>query len=194
MPEKENMKSFLKEVIITLILAVIIFLAARSTIRTYEVFQSSMLPNFKQGELVVVNKAAYWFGGPKRGDVVILKAPNGEKNNWIKRIIGLPGDTVEIIKGVTYVNGIQLYEPYVKNNFTYTMPKVIVPADTYFFLGDNRDVSNDSSHGWWLKRDDVLGKAWFISWPPKDWAVVPKYNPIQQPQTTTTTQAKLAQY
>jgi signal peptidase I len=185
MPEKENVKSFLKEVIITLVLAVIIFLAARATIRTYEVFQSSMLPNFREGQLVVVNKAAYWFGDPKRGDVVIIKAPNGDKNNWIKRIIGLPGDTVEILQGVTYVNGIPLNEPYVKNSFTYTMAKTTVATDTYFFLGDNRDVSNDSSKGWRLKREDVIGKAWLISWPPSDWKAVPKYDLNKQVQTTT---------
>lgn len=187
MPEKEKVKSFLREVVITLVLAVIIFLAARATIRTYEVFQSSMLPNFHEGQLVVVNKAVYWFGDPKRGDVVILKAPNGDKNNWIKRIIGLPGDTVEILQGVTYVNGHRLDEPYVKNSFTYTMPKVTVPADTYFFLGDNRDVSNDSSKGWWLKRADVIGKAWLISWPPSDWKTVPRYDLNKQVQTSLNT-------
>jgi signal peptidase I len=186
MPEKQNMKSFLREVIFTLVLAIVIFLGARATIRTYEVFQSSMLPNFHEGQLVVVNKAAYWFGDPKRGDVVIIKAPNGDKNNWIKRIIGLPGDTVEIIQGVTYVNGIRLSELYVKNSFTYTMPKKTVDADTYFFLGDNRDVSNDSSKGWWLKRDGIIGKAWLISWPPSDWKVVPKYDLNKQLQTSGT--------
>jgi signal peptidase I len=186
MPENVNMKSFLKEVIITLVLAVIIFIGARATIRTYEVFQSSMLPNFHEGQLVVVNKAAYWFGDPKRGDVVIIKAPNGDKNNWIKRIIGLPGDKVEILQGVTYINGIRLNEPYVKNNFTYSLAELTVPADTYFFLGDNRDVSNDSSKGWWLKREDIIGKAWLISWPPSDWKAVPKYDLNNQVQTTAT--------
>jgi signal peptidase I len=176
MPDKRAMKSFLKETIITLVLAVVIFVGARATIQTYEVFQSSMLPNFHAGERVVVNKAVYWFGDPQRGDVVILKAPNGEPNNWIKRIIGLPGDTIEIIQGATYVNGVKLEEPYVKNSFTYSFPKRIVPEASYFFLGDNRDVSNDSSKGWFLLRQDVIGKAWLISWPPSEWSVVPGYH------------------
>jgi signal peptidase I len=176
MPEKENLKSFIREVVITLILAVAIFFGARATIQTYEVYQTSMMPNFHAGERVVVNKAAYWFGGPQRGDVVILKAPNGDTNDWIKRIIGLPGDTVQIIHGVTYVNGVALNEPYVKNSFTYSMAKETVPPDDYFFLGDNRDVSNDSSHGWLLKRQDIIGKAWLISWPPSEWSLVPHYD------------------
>ncbi len=176
MPEKETIKSFVKEVIITLALAAVIFFGARATVQTYEVFQSSMLPNFHPGQRVVVNKAAYWFGGPERGDVIILKAPNGEKNNWIKRIIGLPGDTVEIRQGVTYVNDVAIDEPYVINSFSYSLAKQTVPPDHYFFLGDNRDVSNDSSHGWLLARKDVIGKAWFISWPPSEWSAVPEYD------------------
>ena len=186
MPEKENLKNFIREVVITLVLAVAIFFGARATVQTYQVYQTSMMPNFQAGDRVVVNKAAYWFGGPQRGDVVILKAPNGEPNNWIKRIIGLPGDTVEIIRGVTYVNGVALKEPYVKNSFTYTLPKETVPPDSYFFLGDNRDVSNDSSHGWLLKRENVIGKAWLISWPPSAWSVVPHYNLSKQLATSGT--------
>lgn len=185
MPEKENLKSFLKEVIITLALAAFIFLGARATIQTYEVFQTSMLPNFLPGERVVVNKAVYWFGhAPKRGDVVILKAANGADENWIKRIIGLPGDTVEIVHGATYVNGVKLDEPYVKNSFTYSFNKITIPADKYFFLGDNRDVSNDSSRGWLMARSDLIGKAWMISWPPSEWSFVPKYDLNKQLATT----------
>jgi signal peptidase I len=187
MADKENMKSFVKEVVITLALAAIIFFGARATIQTYEVFQNSMLPNFHAGQRVVVNKAVYWFGDPQRGDVVILKAPNGEKNNWIKRIIGLPGDTVEIVKGVTYINGVKLDEPYVKNRFTYSLAKTTVPLGSFFFLGDNRDVSNDSSKGWLLKREDVIGKAWLISWPPSEWSVVPGYDLNKQVETTSDT-------
>ncbi len=188
MPEKENVKSFLKEVIITLVLAAAIFIGARATIQTYEVFQTSMLPNFTPGQRVVVNKAVYWFGEPHRGDVIVLKAPSGDTNNWIKRVIGLPGDTVKITRGVTYVNGIALDEPYVINSFSYSMAEITVPPEHYFFLGDNRDVSNDSSKGWLLARQDVIGKAWLISWPPSDWSVVPKYNldkQLETPQTAT---------
>lgn len=176
------MKSFIKEAVITLLLAAAIFLGARATIQTYEVFQSSMLPNFHAGQRVVVNKAAYWWGDPDRGDVIILKAP-GETNNWIKRVIGLPGDTVKVISGVTYVNGVALDEPYVINRFTYSMAEITVPEGYYFFLGDNRDVSNDSSKGYYMPREDLIGKAWLISWPPSEWSVVPSYHISNQLET-----------
>jgi signal peptidase I len=172
MQDKENVKSFIKEVIITLVLAVLIFFGARASIQTYEVFQTSMLPNFYPGERVVVNKAVYWFGDPNRGDVVVMRAANGADENWIKRVIGLPGDTVEIDQGAIYVNSVKLDEPYVKNRFSYSFSRITVPEGKYFFLGDNRDVSNDSSRGWLMEREDLIGKAWLISWPPSKWAVV----------------------
>jgi signal peptidase I len=169
------MKTFLREFLITIVLALVIFIVARQTIQTYEVFQTSMEPNFFEGDRVVVNKAVYWFHGPERGDVVILKAPDGRQEEFIKRIIGLPGDTVEVIKGAVYVNGIKLDEPYVKRSFSYTLAKETVPADNYFVLGDNRDVSNDSHRGWLLTRENLIGKAWLITWPPSSWGAVPDY-------------------
>jgi signal peptidase I len=176
MLEKGKVKGFIIETVITLVIAVTIFIGARLAIQTYEVFQTSMLPNFHAGQRVVVNKAVYWFREPRRGDVVIIKAPNGEPLNWIKRIIGLPGDTVEIVNGLTYVNDVPLDEPYVINSFTYSLAKQTIEPDTYFFLGDNRNVSNDSSKGWRLARKDIIGKAWLISWPPSEWKTVPEYN------------------
>ena len=184
MPEKGKVTGFIIETVITLAIAVAIFIGARMTIQTYEVFQTSMLPNFQAGERVVVNKAVYWFREPRRGDVIICKAPNGETQNWIKRVIGLPGDTVEIIKGVTYINDVPLDEPYVVNSFTYSLAKQTLAADDYFFLGDNRNVSNDSSKGWLLTRADIIGKAWLISWPPSEWKMVPEYNLDKQVGTT----------
>jgi signal peptidase I len=189
MPEKESMKSFIKEAVITLALAIIIFVGARATIQTYEVFQTSMLPNFHAGQRVVVLKAVYWFGEPKRGDVIILKAPNGDEKNWIKRVIGLPGDKVKIVQGQTYVNDIALVEPYVINAFSYSMAEVTVPPGKIFFLGDNRNVSNDSSKGWLLDRENLIGKAWLISWPPSEWSVVPKYDLNKQLETSAATAA-----
>jgi signal peptidase I len=147
----------------------VIFFAARSTLQGYEVYQSSMEPNFHEGQRVMVIKAAYWFSGPQRGDVVVFRAADGTNDEWIKRIIGLPGDTVEIVHGVVYINDSQLNEPYVKTSFTYSKSKLVVPPDNYFFLGDNRDISNDSHLGWLMPRDSLIGKAWLVYWPPSNW-------------------------
>ena len=170
------MKTFLREVLITVVLALVIFFAARATIQTYEVQQTSMEPNFFEGQRVVVNKVVYWFGEPQRGDVVIFKSPNGDNEEFIKRVIGLPGDTVQIISGAVYVNGVKLDEPYVTRSFTYSLARETVPADNYFILGDNRDISNDSHRGWFMPRENLIGKAWLLTWPPSDWGTVPDYD------------------
>jgi signal peptidase I len=169
------MKPLVREIIITVALALVIFFVARATLQTYEVYQTSMEPSFFENQRVVVLKAVYWFGGPQRGDVVIFTAPEGSNEEFIKRIIGLPGDTVEIIRGVTYINGVKLDEPYVQRSFTYSMSKQTIPVDSYFVLGDNRDVSNDSHRGWLMPRANLIGKAWLVTWPPSDWGVVPSF-------------------
>ena len=134
-----------------------------------------MEPNLLEGQRVVVVKAVYWWGDPQRGDVVIFSAPDGSDEEYIKRVIGIPGDTVEVVNGVVYVNGFPLDEPYIERSFSYSSPKVAVPVDHYYVLGDNRNISNDSHQGWFLPRDNVIGKAWLVTWPPSAWGVVSSF-------------------
>jgi signal peptidase I len=174
------MKNFLREFLITVGLAVIIFVVAQRTVQTYEVFMTSMEPNFHEGQRVVVNKAVYYFGDPDRGDVIIFKAPDNSGEDFIKRVIGLPGDTVEIKDQAVYVNDIRLVEPYVAQPPYYTMAKVVVPKDKYFVLGDNRNNSNDSHNHWFVDRKDIRGKAWLSTWPPEEWGIIHDYDLDEQ--------------
>ena len=168
------MKSFVKELLITVGLAIIIFVVARQTIQTYEVYQTSMEPNFHEGQRVVVNKAVYFWGEPERGDVIVFQAPDTNED-FIKRVIGLPGDTVEVKNGLVYVNGVALDEPYIAEKPEYTMAAITIPAGKYFVLGDNRNHSNDSHRDWLVNEEDIHGKAWLSTWPPSLWGVVPTY-------------------
>ncbi len=172
----ELLKSFAREIIITIVLAVIIFVGARQMIQTYEVHQMSMEPNFHEAQRVVVSKAAYFWNEPGRGDVIIFEAPISPGEDFIKRVIGLPGDTVEVKNGKVYVNDIAIEEPYLAAPPAYTMSIITVPEGMYFVLGDNRNQSNDSHNGWFVEEDAIHGKAWLSSWPPSLWGVVPKYD------------------
>jgi signal peptidase I len=169
------MRAFFREVLVTFALALIIYLGARATLQTYVVIMTSMEPNFHEGQWVVVNKALYFFGEPQRGDVVIFREPNGQRDDYIKRIIGLPGDTVEVKSGAVYVNGVRLKESYLKNPPNYTMAKETIPKNDFFVLGDNRNISNDSHYGWLLPRGNIIGKAWISTWPPSEWGIVRSY-------------------
>ncbi|WCK57732.1 signal peptidase I (plasmid) [Aneurinibacillus sp. Ricciae_BoGa-3] len=115
----------------------------------------SMVPTIQVKDyLLIYTKSDY-----KRGDIISFKLPINEKESYLKRIIGLPGDTVEVKKGSVYVNDVALKENYLNEKPTYTYPKTKVPAGCYFVLGDNRNNSYDS-HSWgFVKRDEIHGKV-----------------------------------
>lgn len=176
------MKAFLREILITAVLAVVVFITIQATIQTFVVLQTCMLPNFHEGEWVMVSKVVYFFGDPQRGDVVIFKDPNGQ-DDFIKRVIAIPGDMVEVKNEAVYVNGVKLDEPYVKDPASYIMAKLEVPEDSYFVLGDNRNNANDSHRWGFVPRKNIIGKAWLITWPPTDWEIVPSY-PLKEQLAT----------
>jgi len=167
----------LREVVITILIAVAVFVLLRLTVQSYTVVMSSMEPNFQEGECIMVNKVCYRSSGPQRGEVIVFDPSFDSEYPFIKRVIGLPGETVEIKDGRVSINGTALEEDeYIMAPPTYTMPATEVPEDEYFVLGDNRNNSTDSSKGWTVPRDNIIGKAWFIYWPPSKLGVVKHYS------------------
>lgn len=170
------MKTLLRQVLITVILAVAIFLGLQFTLQSSIVVGSSMEPSFEPGQRIVVNKVVYRFQDPERGDVIIFHPPSNGQIDYIKRVIALPGDAVAVRGGKVYVNGKPLTEPYIADPPDYTMSERQVPSESYFVLGDNRNNSNDSHTGWLLPRQNIIGKAWLSIWPPGEWGIIPTFS------------------
>jgi signal peptidase I len=167
----------LREVVITILIAVAVFAVLQLTVQNRIVDGYSMEPNFHPGERIMVNKVTYRSSGPQRGQVIVLNPPFDSPRPFIKRVIGLPGDIVEIKNGKVSINGTALEEDeYINERPNYTMPATKVPENEYFVLGDNRNNSNDSHTGWTVPRDNIIGKAWFAYWPPSSWGVIKHYS------------------
>lgn len=131
-----------------------------------------MEPNFHDGEYLLTDKISYRLHTPERGDVIVFKAPPDYVDEFIKRIIGIPGDTVSIKDSKVYVNGKQVMEPYIPadfhsyaGRFTEEGAVLTVPADQYFVMGDNREHSLDSRNIGFIQKDKITGRAWLIYWP-----------------------------
>jgi signal peptidase I len=169
---------YIRDIIITIVTALAIFLVLQATVGSYKVYGPSMLPGIKNGYYIMVNKVEYYFQNPKRGDIIVFHSPNTASTDLIKRVIGLPGDTIKVENGKVYVNNTPLVEPYVSEAPDYKYPADQVPPDQYFVLGDNRNNSTDSHTGWFLPRQNIIGKAWITYWPPPHWMAI-KHYPIQ---------------
>ena len=124
-----------------------------------------MEPSLIDGERIVNVKFIYKIGVPKRGEVVIFKPPFKTKETYIKRIIGLPGEKVEIKNGYVYIDDHLLNEPYILNRSHDNWGPMIIPNNMYFVLGDNRINSSDSRLWGFLPRENIIGKAILIFWP-----------------------------
>jgi len=162
---------FLKDVLETLVLSVVLFVGINAVTARIRVDGESMVPTLASGEYVIVNRLTYRLGSPQRGDIIVFHFPRDPKEEYIKRIIGLPGDEVEVKNGQVYINEQPLDETYLDVKMDY-IGTWRIPAGQLFVLGDNRNNSSDS-HDWGtVPMDYVVGKAILIYWPPPDWGLV----------------------
>jgi signal peptidase I len=176
-----NVKNLLLEFAGILALAIAIFLLVQSFASKAIVDGSSMEPNLHHGEKILINKVAYLFSGPDRGDIIVFDPPVVSENDYIKRVIGLPGEFVEIKNGTVYIHKadnsiLTLDEPYIMEYPAYTFTSEVIPENCYFVLGDNRNKSGDSHYGWFVSRSDIYGKAWFAYSPMSNFGLVLNYS------------------
>jgi signal peptidase I len=158
----------------TVLLAASIFLVIYIFLfRPFQVSGESMYPTFKNGEYILTNLISLRFSDLKRGDVIVFKAPTDREKDFIKRVIGLPGDSISLQEGYVYINGKKLDEThYLKSDvrtyggsFLKDDQPVTVPAGSLLVMGDNRPFSSDSREWGLLKISDVIGKSFFVYWP-----------------------------
>jgi signal peptidase I len=193
-PAWNEWKKFLREVLETVVLAIILFLVINLISARVRVEGFSMTPTLENGEYVLISRLAYKVGDYERGDIIVFRPPmypdasfwqrlfglpgfDDKYEDYIKRIIGLPGETVRIADGKVYINDIQLIEPYIAAPVNYSNTWT-VPEGQLFVLGDNRNNSADS-HAWgFLPEQNVLGKALVVYWPFANFMIIPSNQPV----------------
>jgi signal peptidase I len=152
------------EILQTLVLALVLYFAIDAVFARVKVLNVSMQPTLYEGDVVLVNKLAYKIGKMKTGDVVIFHNPADLSEDYIKRLIGKPGDMVVVRDGNVFVNGEELQEPYIAAE-PYYAGEWTVPDDSVFVLGDNRNQSSDSHIWGFVPVSDLVGKALLVYWP-----------------------------
>jgi signal peptidase I len=167
----EKRYRLLREVLETIVLTVLMFLIIRLAVQNFTVDGMSMEESLHDQQLILVDKWSYHFHVPARGDVVVFVAPPQPDQDYIKRIVGLPGDIITINNGVPTVNGMTLKEFYVDPKLMGVAPgeqtvlNVVVPPNYYFVMGDNRQHSSDSRSWGCLPRKNIIGRATLVYWP-----------------------------
>jgi len=158
--------AWLRDLFLSVLIAIVVILFLYQPVK---VEGTSMMPSLIDQERIFINKFVYRFGIADigRGDTVVFWFPGDPSKSYIKRVIGAPGDTIEVIEGKVIVNGRALAEPYVPDEYRdhVSMPRSVVPADEYFVLGDHRSSSNDSRMWGMVPRRYIYGKAAFVYWP-----------------------------
>lgn len=160
-------KSVIWDWIETIAIAVVLALVIRTfLIQPFYIPSGSMEPTLQVGDKIIVNKLTNRFKEPERGQIVVFKYPYDTSQDFVKRIIGLPGETIEIRDSQVYINGQPLEEDYLPEGLVYPdFAPVTIPEDSYFVLGDNRDNSQDSRMWGPLPRNLMIGNVLAIYWP-----------------------------
>ena len=169
--ERSAASSLLREVAEVIVLAVILYVGISFAVQAVHVEGLSMYATLDNNDYLIANKIDYKLHAPQRGDIVILRPPTNNSTDFIKRIIGLPGERILIRSGYVYINGHKLDEPYLPEqwvndtNWPDSASGTVLGSDEYFVMGDNRNRSQDSRFFGPISRDRIDGKAWFRIWP-----------------------------
>ena len=184
------MKDFLKDLLETIALALLIFLALQASVRNYRVELSSMEGTLLPKDRLVVNKLLYFhldtetidrlipfvdiwkdnetvfpFHAPRRAEIIVFRFPNDPSRDFVKRVIGLTGETVSMKRGEVFIDGDRLAEPYLEERDNDNLAPTLVPPNSYFVMGDNRDGSSDSRHWGPVPLENIVGKVLLRYWP-----------------------------
>lgn len=190
-------RAVVRELFETIILALLIFMVMQGSIRNYRVEGPSMMPTLEEGQFVLVNKLVYFhfdprdlidfipfvdvaegafdesvvfpFHPPQKGEVIIFRFPQDPTRDFVKRVIAAEGDTVRILNGQVFVNGVAIEEPYLTATDRSDYPETVIPQDSYFVLGDNRRSSSDSRNWGPISNTHIIGRAWVAFWPLDRW-------------------------
>jgi len=173
----ETVKSVVREIIETVILTVVIFFLIQMVVRNFRVVGNSMEPNLHDSQYLIVDKISYRLAEPQRGDVIVFEPPNRPGEDYVKRVIGLSGELVEVRNGQVFIENQLLEEPFAVYPGSYSMSPRRVGANELFVLGDNRNSSSDSHNWGMLSKDKVVGRAWISYWPPSRWGLIPRDAP-----------------
>lgn len=189
MSERNPLWGYFVDIVETLVVAAAIFVVVYLfLLQPHQVRGASMEPNLSDGQYILTDKISYRFSDPSRGDIIVFKAPVDENFDYIKRIIGLPGETISIVGGEIIIknsgnpNGFTLGEPYPFNGVN--SPGEIlsgeveftIPEDKYFVFGDNREQSFDSREWGELPKENIIGKGWVKYWPIPDFSFIKRIN------------------
>lgn len=170
--KEARLLSIFMEIVETAVLAVVIWLIVNFATARYVVEGVSMEPNFSTGQFLIVDKLTYrFFSTPQRGDVIVFDYPGNTSDDYVKRIIGLPGETIRIENGQVSIDNQPISEPYL-DVITPGFYELTIPPNSYWVMGDNRTSSSDSRSWGVLESQFIIGKAWVTYWPPSEWGTI----------------------